>query len=227
MSDGRGGVDGARQRFEPERSWTDNTNLDKVRPEQLFLVCAGDQDNDDDGILYTAQARALLQATKLWHGPGLSWGDLFVLAGNAAILSMGGQVLLPSCFLVGSKLIHCRFSGSAGAAWTRWTGRRASSWGPPPCRRSWRPARASGCRWAGVSRHHTRDNCGLQNGECELPLGATTVGLIYVNPEGHMADGDPEQSARDIREVFARWGVKTNVRIFSSSSRNADPSTIF
>ena len=33
------------------------------------------------------------------------------------------------------------------------------------------------------------------------------MGLIYVNPEGHLADGDPEQSARDIREVFARWVV--------------------
>jgi catalase-peroxidase len=41
----------------------------------------------------------------------------------------------------------------------------------------------------------------------ENPLGATEMGLIYVNPEGPNANGDPVSAAKFIRETFARMAM--------------------
>ncbi len=47
------------------------------------------------------------------------------------------------------------------------------------------------------------------SGQRELanPLGAVQMGLIYVNPEGPNASGDPVAAAKDIRETFARMAM--------------------
>ena len=43
--------------------------------------------------------------------------------------------------------------------------------------------------------------------DLEQPLGASHMGLIYVNPQGPDANPDPKLAAHDIRETFGRMAM--------------------
>ena len=146
--DGRGGANSGQQRFAPLNSWPDNGNLDK--------------------------ARRLLWPIKQKYGKNISWADLFILAGNVAIESMGGPVF--------------GFGGGRADVFEP----ESVYWGTEE-------------QWVNegvATRIRPADGAEIEN-----PLAAIQMGLIYVNPEGPGGNPDPLQSARDMRETFARMAM--------------------
>ena len=166
--DGRGGAGSGQQRFAPLNSWPDNVNLDK--------------------------ARRLLWPIKQKYGRKISWADLMILAGNAALESMGFKTF-----------------GFAGGREDVWEPEEDVYWG-------------SETTWLGGDDRYPHGSEGVEKPDSVLvseddadgdihsrgledPLAAVQMGLIYVNPEGPDGNPDPMAAAKDIRETFARMAM--------------------
>ena len=134
----------------------------------------------------TDKSRRLLQPLKHKYGNGLSWGDLMVLTGNCALEIMGFPTY-----------------GFGGGRLDAWEADNATYWGPeiwnPKDVRSFDSMVTRDKRWRGKN--------GDADYDLENPLAASHQSLIYVNPEGPYASGDPLGSARDIRVTFTRMAM--------------------
>lgn len=140
--DGRGGSGRGQQRFAPLNSWPDNVSLDK--------------------------ARRLLWPVKQKYGQKISWGDLFILAGNVALENAGFRT----------------FGFGAG---------REDVW-EPDLDINWGNEK----EW--LAHRHPESLA-------QAAIGATEMGLIYVNPEGPNASGEPTSAGAAIRATFGNMGM--------------------
>ncbi|GGZ19933.1 catalase-peroxidase [Echinicola pacifica] len=144
IGDGRGGAGRGQQRYAPLNSWPDNASLDK--------------------------ARRLLWPIKQKYGNKISWADLYILAGNVALESMGFETF-----------------GYAGGREDTWEPEEDVYWGTET-------------EWLSDKRYSGKR-------DLEDPLASVVMGLIYVDPEGPNANGDPLSAAADIRETFGRMAM--------------------
>ena len=130
------------------------------------------------------KARRLLWPIKKKYGHKISWADLMVLTGNVAMESMGFKTL-----------------GFAGGRTDDWEADLVY-WGAET------KMLANNKRYhhSGKNPHKKEAHKG-HHGKLEKPLGASQMGLIYVNPEGPNANHDPLSAAQSIRETFGRMAM--------------------
>ena len=143
----------------------------------------------------TDKSRRLLAPIKLKYGSKISWADLIVLTGNCAL-----------------EIMNFPTFGFGGGRIDAWEADKATYWGPegwngkrptetPAGQREGHPDQmvTRTLRWKGDVKEDYYD---LEN-----PLAASNQSLIYVDPEGPNGNGVPMDSARDIRETFARMAM--------------------
>ena len=138
------------------------------------------------------KARRLLWPVKQKYGSKISWADLILLTGNVSLEHMGFKTF-----------------GFAGGRADTWEADEATYWGGENT-------------WLGNDVRYSKGSSGLKehgvvsgdeksqdfhSRDLEKPVGASHMGLIYVNPEG--PDGNPDYlaAARDIKVTFGRMAM--------------------
>jgi len=134
----------------------------------------------------TDKSRRLIWPIKQKYGSALSWADLIVLTGNCALEIMGFPTY-----------------GFAGGRHDAWEADNATYWGPEV----WDPKNVTSFDSMVMRDKRWRGRNGDADYDLENPLAATHQAVIYVNPEGPYANGDPMGSARDIRVSFSRMAM--------------------
>ena len=134
----------------------------------------------------TDKSRRLIWPIKQKYGVALSWGDLMILTGNCALEIMGFPTY-----------------GFGGGRRDAWEADTSTYWGPEV----WNPKDVSSFDSMVTRDKRWRGQNGDADYDLENPLAASHQSLIYVNPEGPYANGDPMGSARDIRIAFTRMAM--------------------
>ncbi|RFU81056.1 catalase peroxidase hpi [Trichoderma arundinaceum] len=128
------------------------------------------------------KARRLLWPIKQKYGSALSWADLFVFAGNTAMENMGFPTY-----------------GFGFGREDTWQSDEGIYWGgeqqmfPEPDNN--------------IVRYNGSTDFTARADKLESPLGAVSMGLIYVDPRGPNGNPDTKASGLDIRETFGRMGM--------------------
>ena len=134
----------------------------------------------------TDKSRRLLWPIKQKYGNALSWGDLMVLTSNCALEIMGFPTY-----------------GFGGGRRDAWEADTSTYWGPEV----WDAKHVASFDSMVTRDKRWRGRNGDADYDLENPLAASHQALIYVNPEGPYANGDPMGSARDIRTTFTRMAM--------------------
>ncbi|KUI54974.1 Catalase-peroxidase 2 [Cytospora mali] len=140
------------------------------------------------------KARRLLWPIKQKYGRSISWADLIVLAGTVALEDMGVPVL-----------------GFGAGRVDTWQADESIYWGSED---TWFPE-------GNVDRYNGSTDFSERADKLEVPLPATNMGLIYVDPQGPDGNPDPAASALDIRVTFSRMGMNDSETVALISGGHA------